>query len=352
MKIEVLNQYAGVNPIGSRLRQLLAEGKDAFHHVKFLMAYVNDSGIGFLKNELEVYHDSGGILEFIVGIEGGITTSTVLKFIKDRLSSSDLYVFHDPGGKCCLHSKVVIFEGEKRVVALIGSANITLGGLYCNCESALLVELKRDEEAGFVHKVEETWTTYRNPQKPLSPQNLISVTPELVKELSRKLRSQRRNLRKAGSIRLPGVPAVKFKVPAVHKLTHSRTSSTGVAAPSGSRCFLEVLKETGSDGTQVQVPTDVLAFFGRDITKPIHLRIRVNGSPVRDAYINHFPNFTHRLSLRELGGIGRPAMLVLARHKQELNTYDCSIRSGNQYTQFAHKLKNRTRKGAKGWSIE
>jgi len=351
MIVSFISQFAGKNSIATEISNLLAKGPQAFHHVKFLVAYLNESGLALIKNNLEKYYDKGGVLEFIVSIDGGITTTSSLSYINKRFPDSSCYALHDSGGNCLFHSKVIIFEGNKNVTALIGSANITLGGLHSNCETITKIVFERKKDARLVAAVEDVWDTYRNPQPPITDDNLVSITEEILKTIGPKLKKQASKRKRSPEL-FENVPKVKFTVPSfVRKKITAKKSPKSKQAVSGSKLYLEVMKETGLGGTQVQIPTSALSFFGGVINRPIHIRVSVDKTKYRDAYINHFANNTHRINIKELIRVKRPAILEITKVDVNLRKFEMCIHKGRAVKKYLSKCTNRTRSGAKGWSI-
>ncbi|MCJ7457763.1 MAG: phospholipase D-like domain-containing protein [candidate division Zixibacteria bacterium] len=356
MKLEILNQYAGVNPVGDIIINTLNRDRAKFQHVKFLMAFVSDYGLSYICKALKTYYDSGGILEFIVGIDNGITSFNALAYINRSFPETDLFVLHDSSSKCCFHTKVVIFEGEKYVTVLLGSANLTLGGLYANCETTAIIELDREKDSDIVDSIQSIWNCFRNPKGPLNQNNIQQVSSEWLKKVKATLIKWNKRHKKVGNKSKMdfAFASVPFILPRFAKINirNSLKKVTRVDNISGQTFYLEIYKETGLGGTQVQIPTKALPFFNKNIGRPIHIRIKVADTDVRDAYIHHFRNNTHRITIRELSGIKRPAIVKFKKSSHEYNTYTCDIITGGQYTKSLAKCKNKTRSGAKGWGIE
>jgi len=103
MNIKFLNQRAGAENIGDTLNALLAG--DRFQHLKFLMAFVNDGGLGCLRHSLEAFYDRGGILEFIIGIDQGITTHAALDYLQRRFPDASVFLFHDDDQRITFHPR-------------------------------------------------------------------------------------------------------------------------------------------------------------------------------------------------------------------------------------------------------
>src|SRR5438067_1423065 len=85
----------------------------------------------------------GGVARLIVGIDEGIATRPGL--ILALRHFSEVYVLHDRPG-LTFHPKLYLAEGETSAELLVGSGNLTAGGLFSNYEAALQVTFSLPEE--------------------------------------------------------------------------------------------------------------------------------------------------------------------------------------------------------------
>lgn len=359
MKIQVLNQKAGHDPIGNEINKLLSRKLNPFTHVKFLMAFVNKNGLRYIKDELEKQYDNGVVAEFIIGIDNGVTTHEALSYLKKRFAESPLFVFHDNSGRKVFHHKLVIFENEKTLACVIGSANLTLGGMYSNYESAILAEFDKTKDASHVAAIMRTWDAYRNPQKPLNPASLQTLTSAWLKkhehELRRAVKSNTGRLISLGISGFASTPSPRPKLSAWQSASrHKKPRRTADASTvgRGKRLYVQVLKETGAGGTQVQIPTEALTdYFKGSLSHTISLRIQFGKSAFRDGYIYHFDNDTHRVSIRELANVERPAILLFERLPQYQRSFRFTVLTGKKYHSSLKLCNQQTRTGAKRWGV-
>jgi hypothetical protein len=98
-----------------------------------VVAWVRYRGLLRLKRNFKAFRDRGGTVRVVVGIdEGGATRPGLLGIMR---MSDEAYVFHDPGGGT-FHPKVYLGEGPEKAVLLVGSSNLTPGGLFVNVEAS------------------------------------------------------------------------------------------------------------------------------------------------------------------------------------------------------------------------
>ena len=122
-------------------RVLLDERFDSFTAV---VAWARFRGIRRISEELDTLRERGGVARLIVGIDEGIATRPGL--ILALRHFSEVYVLHDRPG-LTFHPKLYLAEGETRAALLVGSGNLTAGGLFSNYEAALEATFSLPEEA-------------------------------------------------------------------------------------------------------------------------------------------------------------------------------------------------------------
>lgn len=136
MEIQFIGQPFS-DQIGNRVKELLLqEGTTS----KFLVAWGKTSGLSRLSSEMTTSMARGGRVEAIVGVDEGGASIEGLQGLIDLTNQS--YVFHNPKRPVrTFHPKLYIFENDQETNILIGSGNLTLGGLFRNYEAAAWVRV-------------------------------------------------------------------------------------------------------------------------------------------------------------------------------------------------------------------
>jgi hypothetical protein len=139
MKIEFLGQpFCGDRRAGHLLEQALAAARSAW----IVCAWAQLSGLKYLKAELLRLRGRGIDTAAVVGIDLGFATREALNEVIALFQTA--HVFHDPGGRT-FHPKVYCVEADSEVFVLLGSSNLTEGGLFLNYEANVAVSLRRGE---------------------------------------------------------------------------------------------------------------------------------------------------------------------------------------------------------------
>lgn len=141
---------------GTDLKDFLAEvaAEEGFTRLRAVVAWAKRSGIRRAESDLRAIRDRGGNLELIVGIsEGGATRQG----LQDSLQLFDsVHIVHDPSGRT-FHPKIYLADGVDHALVLIGSNNLTAGGIYFNYEAGAILELDLADsnDASFFEMLEE-----------------------------------------------------------------------------------------------------------------------------------------------------------------------------------------------------
>jgi hypothetical protein len=119
----------------------------ALTRLDFAVAWIKRAGIQGVRPALDDFRGRGGFIRGVVGISLGGTSRQALILARDLCD--ELFVFHEPGRT--FHAKVYMGLGEKRARALVGSNNLTIGGLALNYEAAVVSDLDIEDPVDRVY---------------------------------------------------------------------------------------------------------------------------------------------------------------------------------------------------------
>jgi HKD family nuclease len=343
------------------LKSLLNE--PGLQRVRVATAYARWDGIGLISNELEKFVAQGGIFETIYGAGNGVTTPDSLLY---GLYLKELYptnvvalLVEDKYANSIFHPKLFAFKFSTFSIAVVGSANLTGGGLVRNSEVAVQI---RGSTGGALEKdLDQTWNKL--------VQLALPVTPKRVREIMKGENAgseadQRENLPKG-----TGKPYLKtgpktapkplFKtVLSVKNPTKKAKilSKLDSISEKPARLYLQIFDtETGGSGGnpgyQVQLPVATLgAYFGVGETQTKKAEFRFKDETV-ETNLTHFENHTHRVRLKPILQIPRPAVLVFERVAEDV--YDVRpVRPARYATSLASKCTQQSRAGSRRWGLE
>jgi len=162
---------------GEKLQEILLSGNfDTFY---MIVAYVKESGVIRLKPFIEKFKSAGGIVKAVVGIDQKLTSIQGLALLMPLCD--EIYVYHSENPMQTFHPKVYTFvKKDKKAVILIGSNNLTSGGLYTNYEFSSCNEYNLEDKSQrqYFNEFKKAFEFYSTPSK--CSKNL---SPELFKKM-------------------------------------------------------------------------------------------------------------------------------------------------------------------------
>ncbi len=167
-----------MTPIGPDLTEALSS--DRWTSFRAAVAFAKQSG---------VRHIAGPLFDFVqrpettVCIAIGISSQgTSLEGLQDlwRVTAGrgEVFVFHEGTAAGSFHPKLYLFENDSEALAVVGSSNLTEGGLYSNHEISIVGSLTLKNDDVVVNDLRSALDYWQS-----LGDNCKLVTPELMKEL-------------------------------------------------------------------------------------------------------------------------------------------------------------------------
>lgn len=123
-------------PIGKIINQELQNSVET----QIAVAFLKKSGIKTIEDSLLMSLDKGAKFELIVGLDFKTTDPFAMKYfidLKKKYKEVNFYCYGDKGDNrndIVFHPKIYMFRNPKEVTSIIGSTNLTQGGLMSNFE--------------------------------------------------------------------------------------------------------------------------------------------------------------------------------------------------------------------------
>jgi len=133
--MELMNQPFN-GQLGNRLIELL-ESQD-YHTLNIAVAFAKNSGVLRVKDALDNFRAKGGKVNVFVGVDLNVTSYEALTAL--LLCTDSLNVVHSEKGQT-FHTKIYQFIGMEKGLIVVGSHNLTGGGLWTNLESSALISV-------------------------------------------------------------------------------------------------------------------------------------------------------------------------------------------------------------------
>jgi len=176
MKISFLGQGfedKSVDAVGNYLMNFLCQ--EGFESFTGISAFASESGVYGLAHYLNTAKSNFKNLNLIVGVDLEGTSKEALEEILDLNING--YIFYQKE-QPVFHPKIYLFEGAKEFKLIIGSSNLTRGGLFTNVESSVLIEFNSSDKEGLTLLSE--LKGYYKSLFDFSDPNLFKISPNVI----------------------------------------------------------------------------------------------------------------------------------------------------------------------------
>ena len=128
-----------------------ALGDTGVDDVLIVVAWIRESGMSLLVPGLEALRQRGGTARLLFGVDLKGTSRQGVELARRHFTRT--YAVHDPSGRT-FHPKLYLAKGANVGYALVGSSNLTAGGLWHNYESGLSATFHPSREPGIADSIE------------------------------------------------------------------------------------------------------------------------------------------------------------------------------------------------------
>ncbi len=163
---------------------------------RIAVAYVSVQGLRLLDPAIQACLQRGGYVEFLVGLDLEVTEPQALRTLHQMSQTSPkitLYCMADPGPSAVYHPKLYVIRGDTATI-VIGSSNLTEGGLRQNLEANAWIRAEIQEEI-----VSDAYALYNSlkfhPRRVQPDEEFISLYEEMRRVKERQQRSDKADIR-------------------------------------------------------------------------------------------------------------------------------------------------------------
>jgi hypothetical protein len=143
------------------------------------IAFVKRSGTLFIRQPLQAFSGNAEV-RISVGVDVNGTSREGLTDLLGATQPDQVFVYRN-NGPSTFHPKVYVFKSAQRADVLVGSGNLTRGGIFTNYEASLAVslDLAVAEDTAFLQTVEAVLDTWSQAQAG----TCYPLTAELIEQL-------------------------------------------------------------------------------------------------------------------------------------------------------------------------
>ncbi len=161
----------------SVLLPTIAESSD----IRMAVAFASRRGLALIEPSIKATLLAGGYLEFLVGLDMQTTEPNALQFLYDlscQNSNVALYCFASLSPASIYHPKVYLMRNADAVKSVVGSSNLTEGGLKKNIEANVVLDGHTTDEV-----ISDLYATYSrlkfHPKRVVPDEEFLKLYAEL-----------------------------------------------------------------------------------------------------------------------------------------------------------------------------
>jgi len=196
LKINIIDNHS--KSLSSILSQRIVQSND----IRIAVAFLSMRGINLLYDSIDFALDQGASFEFLAGLDMQTTEPEALHFLYNlskKNANLTLYCYVSVEPSSIYHPKIYLLKNtnSSEVIAIVGSSNLTEGGLKRNIEANLIIEADIDHEI-----IVDSYITYNRLK--FHPKRVIPDDDFLIlySELCRSEKKQRKEFNKNKSKQL------------------------------------------------------------------------------------------------------------------------------------------------------
>jgi HKD family nuclease len=187
MKIRMIQQPVHGTRLGDLLREQLGREEDSWEVFRAAVAFVKVSGVQYIIENLREFARRGGRIKISVGVDQRGTSREGLDALLASIApyGGELWAFRNESSMLpTFHPKVYLFKKADEALVIVGSGNLTSGGLFTNYEAFLAISLSVEHETdrALLTELEHALDYWCEPAFGLA----VQLTPEIIEELHKR----------------------------------------------------------------------------------------------------------------------------------------------------------------------
>ena len=193
MLIQIIDNHS------KELISILNHTIEKSNDIRMAVAFVSRQGLSLIDSSMNYICSKKANLEFLIGLDMRTTEPEALKYIYNLSKSHNnitLYCYSSIEQSSIYHPKLYILKGPKTITSIIGSSNLTAGGLKKNIEVNMVVTI--DEQDEILSDIYATYNRLKfHPKRVIPDEEFIEYYASLCKiEKKERINFKRNNLTK------------------------------------------------------------------------------------------------------------------------------------------------------------
>ena len=176
--IDFIYQPAGTIRLGDYLKSHFQQNE--WTHFRAAIAFVKHSGTRHIQEALSSFSIRANV-KISVGIDtDGTSMEGLLDLLESVGNKGEIWVFHNENSST-FHPKIYLFKNNNNADVIVGSGNLTEGGLFTNYEAAFAIslDLTVEEHKKLLMLIENVLDTWSH----LASKTSLLLTKEILNQL-------------------------------------------------------------------------------------------------------------------------------------------------------------------------
>jgi HKD family nuclease len=181
-RTQIIAQPFSQYPLGALLKAALTGQILSFHAFRAAVAFVKRSGVQHIEAELQQFVQAGGTAQLVVGIDQlGSSQEGLAGLLNAVGETGSVWINRTVETYVTFHPKLYLFVSDDTALLVVGSGNLTEGGLYTNDEAALVywLDLEKPDEQTLLQEINANLDRWCD----VTEGNALHLTADLLNEL-------------------------------------------------------------------------------------------------------------------------------------------------------------------------
>lgn len=182
--MRLLVQPYGPITLGEFLKRIFKGEFGNFDAFQASIAFAKKSGVRHIQNEITDFLEKGNQVRIVVGVDHSGTTQEGLEALLQCCNPiGEVWINHCEDKYITYHPKVYLFESSEKAIAIMGSQNLTEGGLYTNDEASAIhwMDLKDEKDIELLQELKSYFDIWCNPKSKNSKILDVGFLTSLIK---------------------------------------------------------------------------------------------------------------------------------------------------------------------------
>lgn len=181
-RAQLIVQPFSQQPLGTVLKAALTGQILPFHTFRAAVAFVKRSGVQHIQAELRQFVQAEGKAQIVVGIDQLGSSQEGLTGLLNAVGKiGSIWINRTVETYVTFHPKVYLFISNDAALLIVGSGNLTEGGLYTNDEASLVywLDLQKSEDQTLLREINANLDRWCD----VAEGNALLLTTDLLNEL-------------------------------------------------------------------------------------------------------------------------------------------------------------------------